>query len=90
MGVWACFHYIPISPSNNLRIGALRVALVEYIHCSLHILRRGIIGQEVLSQTGCVGSADSLTADGAPQLGFQVSADFGTNNGALCRGLMSR
>jgi hypothetical protein len=74
---------IPVSTRDDLRIGAFSVALVEYINCSLYILRRGIIGQEVLSQSGCVCTADSLAAHGASQLSLQVGADFGTNDGAL-------
>lgn len=83
MGVWACFHYIPVSPSNNLRIGALRVALVEYIDRGLNILRCSVLWEEVFSQTSGVRTADSLASHLASQLQLQIIADFRSNNSAL-------
>lgn len=59
---------IPVSTSNNLGIGAFSIALIEHIHCSLNILRGRALREEVLSQTGCIGTPDTLTAHIASKL----------------------
>ena len=74
---------LPVSTSNNLRLGTLGVALVEHAHSCSNILRRGILGKKVLAQSSCVGSSNTLAAQITTQLERKVIADFGSNNGAL-------
>lgn len=74
---------IPVSTSDNLRIGTFGVALVEHVHCGFNVGRRGIRGKEVRSETGSVGTPDTLAAQLASQLELEIIADLRTNDSAL-------
>lgn len=75
--------HIPIPTRNNLRIGTLRAALIKLIHCSLDILRRRILGQEILREPCGIEAANALAARIASKLRDQAVADFRSDHSAL-------
>lgn len=75
---------LPISTGDDVGIGTLGVALVEYVDRSLNILRGCILGGEVLGQACGVFTTNTLAARFTSKFGRKTGTDLGSHHGALC------
>lgn len=83
LGLMTIHVIVPVSTCHNIGLGAFLAARVELVDCSLDILRCRVLGQEVLAQTSCIGTTDTLAADIARKPGLQAGANLGSNDSAL-------